>query len=157
PATAYDAPARRSNMTRIVVGAVIVIFACTGMFASFGAGILFQRDVIADDGAGGPSEIEVFQNAWKVVKENYVEEEAINDERMLEGAIEGMLSTLGDQGHTRYLTAAETERDRQDARGVYFGVGVEVEQTEEGLTVVRTFPDSPAQEAGLQRGDIFVA
>lgn len=150
-------PAKRSSMTRVAIGALILVFACTGMFAAFGAGMLFQRDVVADDDSGNPSHMEVFENAWDVVEENYVEADAINEDRMLESAIEGMLTTLGDEGHTRFLTAAETERDRQDSRGVYFGVGVEVEQTDEGLAVIRTFPNSPAQEAGLQPGDIFVA
>lgn len=154
---ATSQPAKRSTMMRVAIGALILVFACTGMFAAFGAGMLFQRDVIADDDPSNPSHIEVFETAWSVVEDNYVEADAINEDRMLEGAIEGMLATLGDEGHTRFLTAAETERDRQDSRGVYFGVGVEVEQTDDGLMVVRTFPNSPAQEAGLQPGDIFIA
>ncbi len=77
---------------------------------------------------------------------------------MLEGAIEGMLATLGDVGHTRYLTAEETELDRQSSRGVYQGVGVQVREDETaGLVITRVFPDSPASEQGVLAGDIIIA
>src|SRR5687767_1493231 len=83
--------------------------------AAFGAGIVFERQVLADDDPSSNAPVAVFNRAWDIVQENYVVEEAIDEDRMLEGAIEGMLATLGDEGHTRYLTAEETALDRQSS------------------------------------------
>lgn len=145
-------------MKRLLVGSLALVLICGGMFASFGAGMIFEREVVADQSETADETV-VFSNAWEAVQENYVQEEAINDDAMLEAAIEGMLATLGDEGHTRYLTAAETEADRLRSQGVYVGVGIEVEEKEagEGLVVNRVFPDSPAEGGGIEVGDIVVA
>jgi carboxyl-terminal processing protease len=134
------------------------VLAVGALVVSFGAGMVFQREVVADENGDAVEATVPLYRAWDIVLENYVEESAINQDRMLEGAIEGMLSTLGDEGHTRYLTAEETEIDRQHSRGVYYGVGIQVrEEEDEGLVVTRTFPGSAAEEEGVAPGDIVIA
>src|SRR6266566_3022734 len=55
-----------------------------------------------------------FWEAWDKVDKYFVDREKVNDERMTQGAIRGMLDALGDRGHTSYLT--KEELDVQSAR-----------------------------------------
>ena len=158
PPAASSQPYHHSFGKRVAIWVVTLGLAAVALTGAFGAGIVFERMVLA--GSDNPSDapVTVFDIAWDTVVDNYVEEEAINEDEMLEAAIEGMLSTLGDDGHTRFLTAEETELDRQSSRGVYQGVGIQVRDDEEaGLVVTRVFPNSPALEEGVLPGDIVTA
>src|SRR5438270_1334688 len=47
---------------------------------------------------------DTFWEAWHLVEEHYVDRSAVQPERMTRGAILGMVDSLGDEGHTTYLT-----------------------------------------------------
>lgn len=99
----------------------------------------------------------LYADALEVVREDYVDQEAINPEKQTYGAIDGMLSTLGDKRHTRFLTPEEREQNDAGLSGTYVGIGVQLE--EEGGQVVVSSPieGSPAEEAGVRSGDVIVA
>ena len=130
PPTTQASTQNQSIGTRLAIWILTLGLAAGALIGAFAGGIAFERNVLA--GSDGPSDspLTIFDVAWQTVQNNYVEETAINDDKMLEGAIEGMLATLGDVGHTRYLTAEETELDRQSSRGVYQGVGIQVREDE---------------------------
>jgi carboxyl-terminal processing protease len=151
----------RSWFARISVIGIILLIACGGMFGSFAAGVFFERATGSaqesseqTEGVAGP---EVFENAWDTVLENYVDEEAIDQQEMLDAAVQGMLDTLGDQGHTRYLNEEQTQIDAEQSSGSYVGVGILVEPRDNSYVVVTPFDGSPAQEAGVRPGDVIVA
>ncbi|CAN5620455.1 S41 family peptidase [soil metagenome] len=155
---ARDQSHQPSFLTRAVVWVVALGLVAVALVGAFGAGIAFERQVLAGSQLPSDEPLTVFDTAWETVVENYVEEASIDEAKMLEGAIEGMLATLGDEGHTRYLTAEETELDRQSSRGVYQGVGIQVHDDEDvGLLITRVFPNSPASEEGVLPGDIVIA
>ena len=146
-----------STIKRVWLWVLPVGLAIFALGGAFGAGVFFERQVLAGDTNPREDPVAVFDVAWDRVLEHYVDEDAIDEARMLEAAIEGMLATLGDEGHTRYLTAEETEIDRQSSRGVYQGIGVLVREDEEqGLIITRVYPNSPASEEELQPGDVIV-
>ena len=153
------APVQRQSLkSRVAVWTLSIGLAAISLGAAFAAGIAYERNVLAASGNSSEEPLAVFDEAWGKVIDNYVDEDAISEPLMLEHAIEGMLATLGDEGHTRYQTAEETARDRESTRGVYQGVGVQVRDDEEdGLLITRVFPDSPAEEEGVLAGDIIVA
>lgn len=144
---------------------LIVLFVFSGMFAAFAGGMVFERAVASPDTEPVAQQqpvdeepTETFARAWQVVTDHYVDTSAINEEQMLSAAIQGMLDTLGDEGHTRFLTAEETQLDRESSQGTYVGIGVLVETTDdEQYRVVTPFEGSPAFEAGVSPGDIIVA
>lgn len=77
-------------------------------------------------------------------------------ESLLEGAIEGMLERLDDDYAVYYDPAAFTAfSDLLD--GTFSGVGVMVEESPEGVTIVNVLPDAPAEAAGLEVGERIVA
>ncbi len=142
---------------RIAVFVVAGVFLLTFGVVAFGAGTIFGSQVVAETAGSDDPSVAVFGRAWDVVHESYVDEAAIDEDAMIEAAIEGMLGTLGDDGHTRFLTAAETELDRQSSRGIYYGVGIQVRETEDGIVVTRTFPNSSASEEGIAPDDVLIA
>ena len=99
----------------------------------------------------------LYAEALDTVREDYVDQEAIDSKKQTYGAIEGMLDTLGDEGHTRFLTPEEREQNREDLSGTYVGVGVTLENEDEKVVVAAPIEDSPADRAGIEPGDVVVA
>ena len=99
----------------------------------------------------------VFWEAWELAKTEYVLPEDANDREMTYGAIAGMLDSLGDEGHTRFLAPEELEQWRQSLAGNFVGIGVEINVRDGQPVVVAPIPGSPAVEAGIQPGDLIVA
>jgi carboxyl-terminal processing protease len=154
----------KARSPRVASIALVVLFVFSGMFAAFAGGMVFERAVASPDApvaqveAENTSPVDTFARAWEVVTERYVDEGAIDEEQMLSAAIEGMLDTLGDEGHTRFLTATETQMDRESSQGSYVGIGVLVETNDDNEYVVVTpFEGSPAFEAGIEPGYVIVA
>jgi carboxyl-terminal processing protease len=142
-----------STSAKLVAGLVVV----SAMFFAFAGGMVFQRVVVAD--AQGPNSAATakFDQAWDLVMTRYVDRDAINEDVMLEAALDGMLETLHDEGHTRYLTADEAQASNEQLSGEYVGVGISVEDTEQGIVVVAPIDGSPAKEAGILAGDLLVS
>ena len=70
--------------------------------------------------------VALYAEALDVVRNNYVDQEDIDSKKETYGAIKGMLGTLGDGGHTRFLTPAEREQNDQSLSGTYVGIGVQL-------------------------------
>jgi carboxyl-terminal processing protease len=99
----------------------------------------------------------LFAEALDKVRDDYVDREEIDPRKQTYGAIEGMLDTLGDEGHTRFLTPEERERNRKSLSGTYVGIGVTLESEDEEVVVASRIEGSPADEAGVESGDVVVA
>lgn len=82
--------------------------------------------------------------------------EDVDHQKMLDGAAAGLLAGLGDQ-YTFYYTAEDYESMMEDDEGRYAGVGIQIQGSYlTGLcTITRVFAGSPAEAAGVQRGDIL--
>jgi carboxyl-terminal processing protease len=96
-----------------------------------------------------------FWEAWEIVHEDYVDQ-PVDDELLMQGAISGMLESLGDP-HSSYMDPDQYKQANTRLEGEYEGIGVWVDATLEYLTVISTMPDTPAEEAGLQPGDEVIA
>jgi carboxyl-terminal processing protease len=96
-----------------------------------------------------------FWRVWNIAEERFVDPSAIEPDQMVVGAINGMLDTLDDQGHTRYTTAEQYQRERESQRGEYEGIGAYINE-EGGLPfIVAPIEGSPAEAAGVQAGDFI--
>jgi len=100
--------------------------------------------------------LELYAEALDVVRDDYVDQGAIDPEKLTYGAIEGMLDTLGDEGHTRFLTPEEREQNQEGLSGTYVGIGVQLEAREDEVVVTAPIEGSPAEEAGVESGDVVV-
>jgi carboxyl-terminal processing protease len=99
----------------------------------------------------------LFAQALDTVRDDYVDREALDPKKQTYGAIEGMLDTLGDDGHTRFLTPEEREENREGLSGIYEGVGIEIENRDDKIVVVAPMEGTPADRAGIEPGDVVVA
>lgn len=82
---------------------------------------------------------------------------ALNEDDLVLGAIRGMTGATGDP-YTFYYTPEELKRENEDTVGAYFGIGTLLQSTAEGeIEIVRVFPDSPAEAAGVHTGDVILA
>lgn len=98
---------------------------------------------------------EPFWQTWKIVHDDYVDQ-PVDDVKMMQGAISGMLESLGDK-HTSYMDPDEFKQQNMDLEGEYEGIGAWVDITGEYIIITSPMPDSPADKAGLKPGDTVVA
>lgn len=101
--------------------------------------------------------VALYVEALETIREDYVGREAIDSEEQTYGAIEGMLETLGDEGHTRFLSPEEIEQSRQGLSSTYVGVGIKLDNKDGEVVVTSPIDGSPAEEAGIESGDVLVA
>jgi carboxyl-terminal processing protease len=101
--------------------------------------------------------VTLFVEALRAVQEDYVDQEAVDPEEQTYGAIEGMIDSLGDEGHTRFLTPEEAEESREAVSSTYVGIGVRLEEKDDEIVVKTSMDGSPAEKAGIQSGDVLVA
>jgi carboxyl-terminal processing protease len=95
-----------------------------------------------------------FWEAWQIVQEHYLEQ-PVDDEKLMQGAIRGMLDALGDQ-HTSFMDPSEFEDANAPLEG-YDGIGAYVNTDGELLTVIEPIDGSPAEAADLRSGDQIIA
>jgi carboxyl-terminal processing protease len=98
-----------------------------------------------------------FWEAWRKVQDHYVDRTRVDDGRLTQGAIRGMLHELGDPGHTTYLTPQDRARLKRELAGQMYGIGASIGLDKGQPTIVTTVPGSPAQAAGIRPGDVVLA
>lgn len=102
------------------------------------------------------ADMSVFWQTWKLLEDEYYLTDKINAQQMVDGAVAGMVAALGDP-YTAYLPPKQNERSGEDLAGSFFGVGIELGFSEEGiLSVVAPLDGTPADAAGLQPSDLII-
>lgn len=114
----------------------------------------FVRPALA---AEAPPEFAVFWEAWDIVLNNFVDQDKIDFRRMTYGAIQGMLTTLGDNNHTVFFDPDTARLQENALEGSFEGIGAHVSMEGDQFTIVAPIRGSPAEAAGLLPGDIVVA
>ncbi len=96
--------------------------------------------------------LEVFANIIHIVQKHYIDD--IPTEDLIEGAIEGMMSSL--DPHSAYLTPELYRELQVDTRGTFGGLGIEITVRDDVLTIITPLADTPAARAGVKPGDQIV-
>ncbi len=112
----------------------------------------------SNTGTDATQELDLINQAWQTIQDHYVDAAHLDDQAMAYAAIEGMTKAVGDEGHTTFLTAAESKAVDQSLSGTFVGIGIQVSTNDTNGPVVNTvIPNTPAEEAGLMRGDRIAA
>src|SRR5207245_643929 len=90
-----------------------------------------------------------FWTAWDLVQAHFVYRASVSTESMIYGAIRGMVESLGDDGHTRFLSPEQARSEHAELRGRFNGIGAEVDVRNGQPVVVAPLQGSPADQAGL--------
>ncbi len=122
-----------------------------------GASLVVGTSVMADRQASSASnlpleQLRAFVEVYDRISTGYYE--PIENEKMLENAIRGMLTNL--DPHSDYLPKESFERVEESTRGEFGGLGMEVGMEDGAVRVVAPIDDTPAQRAGVRSGDIII-
>lgn len=111
---------------------------------------------ITDIDKGKPKDVDFsyFWEAWNIVKTKFFDKK-LNYQKMVYGAIDGMLQALGDP-YTTYMNPDEAKIFNEDMNGSFGGIGVELTVKEGILVVISPLDDSPAQKAGMRPRDVIL-
>ena len=99
-----------------------------------------------------------FDEALKVIQEQYVDGRKLNYNDAFKSSIIGMLRSL--DPHSNYYDREEFDELKTDQRSEYFGIGASIQNYVHGdqadTYITATFDGSPASKAGLRYGDRIV-
>lgn len=97
-------------------------------------------------------ELRTFAEVFGRIKSDYVE--GVDDKKLLESAIRGMLSGL--DPHSAYLNDEEYRDLQVGTSGEFGGLGIEVGMEDGFVKVISPIDDTPAERAGLKAGDLII-
>jgi len=104
--------------------------------------------------AGRPdtyTQLNLFGNVFERIKASYIEKP--DDNRLMEGAINGMISSL--DPHSRYMNEKGWSEMQETTHGEFGGLGIEVTMEDGIVKVVTPIDDTPAAKAGVLSGDVI--
>ena len=120
----------------------VVLSAIAGGF--FGSSVLATQDEASQ-------QYRVFAAALAAIDREYVEE--VPSDRLVYGAIDGMLKTL--DPHSSFFDPRAYAQMRERQEGKYYGLGIQIQVIDGDITVMSIFEGSPAFKKGLRRGDVI--
>jgi carboxyl-terminal processing protease len=143
--------ARSSRRSTVLVLSIVLTFGCLGLL--FGQRLAPTASSPATDNDVRDS-LRTFSDVYRVVQENYAEK-VDPDKAIYDGAIPGMLRVL--DPHSNFFDPKSYAALREEQRGKYYGVGMQVGPRNNKVIVIAPFAGAPAYRAGIRPGDIIVA
>ncbi len=95
---------------------------------------------------------DLLQEGVGIIYEKYAGSSQVREEDLIYGAMDGMLKALGDP-HSVFFKPEDAKIFKEDVNGSFEGIGAEIGMRNDSLTVIAPLKDSPAERAGLMRGD----
>lgn len=92
---------------------------------------------------------------YDAIRNYFLWADRVTDEQLLQGAIRGMVQSLGDP-YSAYFTPEEYAKWEESLSGEYSGVGMEITIRNGWITVVTPLPGTPAEAAGIRPGDVIL-
>ncbi|HEY0634137.1 MAG TPA: S41 family peptidase [Gammaproteobacteria bacterium] len=132
---------------------VLSIGLVLGVTLSVGSNVLAERGNEKPTAATLPLEdLRTFSEVYGKVKADYVE--TVEDKKLLENAIRGMLSGL--DPHSSFLDRDEFKELQEGTTGEFGGLGIEVGMEDGFVKVISPIDDTPASRAGVKAGDLII-
>lgn len=100
-----------------------------------------------------PKSIEEFIDTYETIHENYYGE--LDDKKLMEAAINGMVSSLEDP-YSSYMNVEDASEFDEENTGSYVGIGVTVEYGDNVNKIIDVNKEAPAYKAGIREGDIII-
>jgi carboxyl-terminal processing protease len=99
--------------------------------------------------------LDLVQEAWDTIIDNYVDSGDIDTGELSEGAIRGMIEALDDP-YSAYYDAEHYRMVQSNLEGRFGGIGAEVTISDGKVTVIAPVKGAPAEQAGVLPGDIIL-
>src|SRR5260370_21903979 len=121
-------------------------------------GVVFGQKLGMDSDSSSPADLNDslrnFSQVYTVVEQNYADQ--VDPEKAIyNGAIPGMLRVL--DPHSNFCDPKSYSLLREEQRGKYYGVGMQIAPRNNKIIVVAPFAGTPAYKAGLRPGDVIIA
>ncbi|MFZ0313080.1 MAG: S41 family peptidase, partial [Candidatus Korobacteraceae bacterium] len=143
--------ARSSRRSAVLILSIVLACGCLGMV--FGQRLSSNAASSSGDNDVRDS-LKTFSDVYRVVQENYAEPVS-PDKSIYNGAIPGMLRVL--DPHSNFFDPKSYAALREEQRGKYYGVGMQVGPRNNKVIVIAPFAGAPAYRAGIRPGDIIIA
>ncbi len=130
--------------SRYFPAAVLAVVLCALAGGLFGSSVLARQDEVTPH-------YRVFTAALSAVDREYID--SVPSERLVYGAIEGMLKTL--DPHSNFFDPRQYAQMRERQEGKYYGLGIQIQVIDGDITVMSIFEGSPAYKKGIRRGDVI--
>jgi carboxyl-terminal processing protease len=101
-------------------------------------------------------EFAVFWQVWDLVEGEFYRVEPFDRQKLVYGAIKGLLGSLGDE-YTTFQEPDLAAQSRESMQGKFEGIGAYLRYADGEVLIDRPFKGSPAEQAGLHTGDVVVA
>lgn len=144
-----------NRMRTILTGFLLILLASSAFVAGY-----FVNDFVElqNGGAlvGQREEFDLFWEAWDRVENHFIGELPTRKE-LAYGAIRGSLGLLDDP-YTVFVEPVARQQERESLQGTFGGIGATIRRPEEGGDVVlEPIPGNPADQAGVEFGDVLIA
>ncbi len=123
-----------------------------GALIALGHSVFADREEVSDLEKLPLDSLHTFAEVFTRIKKDYVED--VEDEKLLEYAIEGMLNGL--DPHSAYLNPDAYKDLQVGTSGEFGGLGIEVGMENGFVKVIAPIDDTPAQRAGIKAGDLII-
>ncbi len=146
------------------IGVVIICLAILGgtFFVGLKVGEKYYPSINLIEGLdnkeiGKPANVDfsLFWDAWHLIQTDYVKSSELDKQKMVYGAIKGLLGSLDDP-YSVFFEPSDAEKFNEDVGGSFSGIGIEIGLRKGILTVISPMEDTPAWKAGLRAGDQII-
>lgn len=96
-----------------------------------------------------------FWTVWEKLLAGYYDKSKLDQQKMLNGAISGMVSSLGDP-FTLYLAPVQNNDFKEGLAGQFSGIGAELGTKDKAIVVISPLDGSPAEKSGIKAGDAIM-
>lgn len=107
------------------------------------------------DPKGATVDFSLFWDVWDRVSHLFIDKKAIDPQKMIYGAIGGMVSSLGDP-YTVFLPPDQNKEAKDDLGGKFEGIGAQLGIKDKKIIIVAPLKSSPAEASGLLAGDWII-
>lgn len=97
-------------------------------------------------------DIDLFWDVWGKLQANFIHKEKLNNEKMLYGAISGLVSSLDDP-YTVFLNPTQNNESKEELEGSFEGIGAQLGLEDKKIVVIAPLSGTPAEKEGLRSGD----
>ncbi len=104
---------------------------------------------------GLPAQFGEIAQAYQILQQYYVDKQALDPTKLLQGAIRGMVAAVGDN-YTVYFPPQIYNATEIEYTGVYQGIGAAIGEKDNQIVIIAPMPGSPAEAAGIKSGDAIL-
>jgi carboxyl-terminal processing protease len=162
-APAPSSPSSSARKYRILLVVALLLALCAGFAGGFSYADYRQQrsadtivtEVTNTDGPDLAVDFGLFWQVWERLHEKYVDPEKLDAQKLVYGAIAGMVESVGDP-YTVFLEPVQTKEFQEEVGGAFSGVGMELGMRDGAITVIAPLKDTPAFRAGILAGDVIL-